>query len=277
MADIFKAELKRGFSSYRYKTSLAISLIFPIFYIVVDLLPKMDKSVEAIKDKVAAYSTSTAYREIFTSNFGSGESIIFFELLPLLIALPYAITWRMDVKSGYINHLLIRCRKSKVLLVKYLVTFITGGAIAVIPQIVGFILVMMILPLNMPDQVMGHLATGRNLFSELYFTKLFLFVCLFLLVDFIYAGCLATLCITIGSIFDSVAASFCSAYLYIKCLTVIANFWGRGMIIQPAAVLAMAQGCPTDNIWILFIPIYPVLLAGIVNYLWARKNDLSVR
>lgn len=134
---------------------------------------------------------------------GEGMSLgfsLFFTLLPLLATLPYGWSYFVERKSGYERQVMARSNKKDYFLSKYIATFLAGGLVILIPLLVNFFLVACFIPAILPDYAymiyygveLGHLG------SSLFYTIPILFVLLYLVLDFIFAGLFACMSLALS-------------------------------------------------------------------------------
>jgi len=123
-------------------------------------------------------------------------SVDYFFLFPLLIAIPYGWSFCAERRSGYIKNMVIRTGRWQYHLSKYAALFLSGGLAMVIPLLFNFLLVAMFVPAVTPDPyyITGYGIISSSFLSEFFYSSPFLYVFLYLFVDFIYCGLIACLC-----------------------------------------------------------------------------------
>ncbi|HIT90010.1 MAG TPA: hypothetical protein IAC41_06295 [Candidatus Merdenecus merdavium] len=133
--------------------------------------------------------------------FSLGSSLYFF-VFPLLVALPYGWSYCEEKTSGYHRYVVAKTGKTKYFLSKYLAVFISGGLAMVIPLIFNFITAMLIFPAITPIVVYdtAYGVFGGSLMSKLYYTIPFIYLLVYLIIDFVFCGLIACLAF-VGSVF----------------------------------------------------------------------------
>ena len=66
------------------------------------------------------------------------ENELFVRIIPLLAAIPYAITYCSDIRTGIVKNYYIRTKKINYLFSKYLAVFLTGGTTVTVPLLINF-------------------------------------------------------------------------------------------------------------------------------------------
>lgn len=128
-------------------------------------------------------------------------SVDYFFLFPILAAIPYGWSYCMERRSGYIKNMIIRTGTYRYYLSKYIALFLSGGLAMVIPLLFNFLLTAMFVPAVTPDPyyITGYGIISSSFLSELFYTNPFLYVFLYLLIDFIYCGLIACLCFSFAA------------------------------------------------------------------------------
>jgi hypothetical protein len=141
------------------------------------------------------YATlSILHNWIDGSQMTVGETI-FFVVLPLLAAMPFAWSLQSERNSGYTNQLLTRRSKGTYLTAKYVAVFLSGGIAVGSAMVFNLMANMWILPVcNTLHVLVGY---GDMVFlSKILFSKPWLYLLLCLVTSFFWSGTLACLGLT---------------------------------------------------------------------------------
>ncbi len=132
--------------------------------------------------------------------FSLGTSIYFF-VFPLLICVPYGWSYCNEKKSGYSKMVMVQSGKMQYLCSKYIALFLSGGLAMAIPMIGNFLLCCLFFPAVTPmvNYCTSYGVFYESLMSTLYYTMPFLYVFLYLCIDFIFAGLLACICMAVSA------------------------------------------------------------------------------
>ena len=116
---------------------------------------------------------------------------LFYILLPVIAALPYAGSYYEDLKSGYLKNILLSTSRRSYYTAKAVVVFTMGAITVMIPLLIDMMVVMTIYPLRAPERL-EFLTAGildANLFSDLFAENGALYALAYIVFDGVYAGC----------------------------------------------------------------------------------------
>ena len=158
------------------------------------------------------YETLNIYTNwIDGGNMGMGSSV-FFVILPLLAAIPFSWSLQSERHSGYANQLVIRGARKNYLLAKYVAVFLSGGIAVCGAMAVNFLANAWVLPFVKPMHVLVPGGDGMFL-SRLLFTRPMAYILLCLLTAFVWAGILACLAMTAGTVLRNTVLSVLTPFL----------------------------------------------------------------
>ena len=140
-------------------------------------------------------SSQTLFNYWIGSEAITPGSTNYFFLFPILVSLPYGWSYCMERRSGYIQNVVVRTGKWRYYLSKYIALFLSGGLAMVIPLLFNFLLTAMFVPAITPDPyyITSYGIISSSFLSEFFYTRPFLYVFLYLMVDFIYFGLISCL------------------------------------------------------------------------------------
>ena len=101
-----------------------------------------------------SYPLSSFDRWLGGENY-SFQAKIYFMFLPILCALPHSASWLFDGASGFGNQAIIRRGQRDYVRAKYLVTFLSGVAVAVLPLLFDFLITNLVVPAVCPQAGYG--------------------------------------------------------------------------------------------------------------------------
>lgn len=195
---LVKLELKKAIKNKSFITTLTIASTFALFsaWYMID-------SYFAIHQQYKIHGSNgnpmTQHFSLFNHWIGGEASslgyTLFFTLFPLIAALPYSWSFFIENKTGYVKSVVTRVSKSQYFLSKYIATFIAGGLVILIPLMINFLLVASFIPAITPTKIyaLTYPVGFSSLWSSLFYTHPVVFVILYLIVDFIFAGLFATM------------------------------------------------------------------------------------
>lgn len=120
---------------------------------------------------------------------------IFFYLLPVGAALPYAWSYHTERKCGYIKNVITRTSRKNYYIAKSIAVFSTGVIVVFISHIVNIFMVSAFIPCIKPwaGYNLYNLVYFGTLWSDLFFTKPILYTLLYVLLNSLYGGLFALL------------------------------------------------------------------------------------
>lgn len=161
---------------------------------------------------------------------------LFYILLPVIAALPYAGSYYEDLKSGYLKNILLSTSRRSYYTAKAVVVFTMGAITVMIPLLIDMMVVMTIYPLRAPERL-EFLTAGildANLFSDLFAENGALYALAYIVFDGVYAGVLALfgICVAehVESLFSTVVLPFV-AYI-IWSTVMLENYDGKFSLVE---------------------------------------------
>lgn len=200
---LVKIELKKAIKNKGFVTILIIAGIFALFsaWYMIDsyFYHQLQKKIIGFGGNPMVQSSSLFNHWIGGEASSLGYTL-FFTLLPLIAALPYSWSYFIENKTGYVKSVVTRSSKSQYYLSKYIATFIAGGLVVLIPLVINFLVVACFVPAITPTKMYPlYYAVGHgSLWSQLFYTHPVVFVLLYLILDFIFAGLFATMGLAIS-------------------------------------------------------------------------------
>lgn len=192
MKNIYKLELVRGCESWGVKISLLFGCGISVAQWMFNVLPvAFYQNTYMVSD----YSMKYLFN-VFNNWIGAQTytfSYLYFFLIPLFAALPHAGSFFQDIDYHMIEELCIREERKHYYRSKYVAAFISGGMVAIIPLMFNFILTAAVLPFVKPQAADYTTLIGmRSTLGDFYFVHPMLYVCIFLMIIFVFGGILAT-------------------------------------------------------------------------------------
>ncbi len=206
MKRILKIEMKRAFLNRMFAASLLIGFTICTVQIFNEVLPMLQYQQSLVQ-------SDTYPHGVFSKWLGGGNSfwiVLYFALLPILAALPYADSLHADRRSGYVKNIFTRGKRRSYYAAKFISVFLSGGAAAVLPLLWNLYLCAMLLPSITPDPVAGTFwPNAASLWAEQFYTQPFAYTALFCAMIFVAAGLLAAI---------ALAATFFVKYRFVVLL-----------------------------------------------------------
>lgn len=196
-SNLLKMELEKGIKNKYFFTTCIIACVFTLF----SAWYKID-SYFFFKTQVTYTNTgnpmtqgASLFNHWIGGEFSSLGFTLFFTLFPILAVLPYGWSYFSENKAGYVKAVVTRSGKPKYFLAKYIGVFVTGGLVILLPQILNIIIVASFVPAITPTKLypLSYAVVHGSTWSEVFYTHPLLYVGLYLILNFIFAGIFATM------------------------------------------------------------------------------------
>lgn len=278
---LLKNELKKAIKNKFFITTLIIACVFALL----SAWYKIDSYFYYRKLNQVLGSSGNPMTEGFSlfNHWIGGESIslgftLFFTLLPIIAALPYGWSYFIENKTGYVKTVVTRSSKWQYFLSKYVATFTAGGLVVLIPLVVNFLVVASFVPAITPTKMYPlYYSVGfGSLWSQLFYTHPVIFVMLYLLLDFIFSGLFATMCLTVSFFIKSRIAVLLIPFFFILILHYSRTFLAYKYYneISPLHYLHSTSIQNHANGWIILIQglLFFVLTFGVTMKLGVKRE-----
>ena len=207
MCSVLKLELKKAFKNKFFWISVVLGCLITLlsFEHMVNMYYEGMSAISGNSTDII-YDPHIGINTVFNcwiggKPFSLGSSIYFF-VFPLLIALPYGWSYSEERKCGYRRMMITKTGKKKYYCAKYVAVFLSGGVAMVLPLIFNFWMTLLVVPAILPDVTMNMFygVFGGSFLAELYYTVPFLYVAIYLFIDFVYCGFLVCICMAVSGI-----------------------------------------------------------------------------
>lgn len=170
--------------------------------------------------------------EVWMPRYGTSNRYyyLWITILPILCVLPYGLSYYNEKRKGMINQLVYRMGRKQYFMTKLFVAFINGGCVAVIPMIVNLLLCMCFIPWGTPLlSTKLYPVVESNVFCNIFYTRPFLYVCIYLILMFILFGLLNCLALFFVYFIDNAFALMITPFvLYFAEHVLLCLGLGRG-------------------------------------------------
>lgn len=266
---MLKIELSRALKNKYFLFSIIIGCMLAITHVAFNVLP-LYGDVDLPK---GAYPHSVFNKWIGGQAYAP-ETFLFFLIAPMLATIVYGTSFYVDMKSGYIKNVFIRTEKRYYYVSKYVATFISGGLVIIIPLILNFYLTSMLLPSIIPEASSGTFPIFENfMWNKLYYSQPYIYVFLYIILDFIFYGLIATIALAISFNIDNQFAVMVAPFLYYMVFSFVLSATNKGEF-NPLFFLQPSQpqiGISFTNVLIEVVILF-CITAGIFT-IKGVKND----
>lgn len=207
MKSLVKLEIRKAFQNKFFLISVITGCIITVFSFT-DIVGNYLQSLFAVSESTSGivYDPHIGINTVFNcwiggEPFSMGSSVYFF-IFPLLCALPYGWSYNEEKGTGYYRMVIVKQGKKSYYFAKYIAVFLAGGCAMIFPLIFNLWMVLLTVPIIKPEvnQSIYYAVFGGMCFSELYYTIPFLYVAIYLMIDFICCGFLSCICVSVSGI-----------------------------------------------------------------------------
>lgn len=254
---------------------LAVGEFFGYHVIYKDIL----KFMKAYQLEGGDYAVGS-YPPSLYEGFINGEgytflNTLYYYLFSLLAVLPFGTSFFRDEASGYLKYIYTKKKKSQYLLAKYIVTFLSGAFLAVLPIILSFILNGLYVQAVVPHQMaMQSAVIDAMPFSEYYYSQPWIYYLLYLLLEMLAGGFLASLALCISFLAkNSILVTFFPMLFYIAADYVTEELQMEGYSIN-RLINPMRVGAQERTTVSIFLPIVIlVIVAFLIFYMIGNRRE----
>lgn len=196
MKKIYSIELKRAFLSNRMAISLVIGLAICVCHLIQWIPGAYSRLIVENATGDMTFIPESVFGNWIGANEYTWEQFVYFLLVPLLASIPYSSSLYDDCKNGCAKNYMLRNNKIDYLRAKALAVFLSGGTAVVVPLVINFMICMLFLPLIDPELTTNiYTIMKDSMLSPFYYNHTYLYLLIYLLLDFVYAGMFATMSI----------------------------------------------------------------------------------
>ena len=114
----------------------------------------------------------------------------------MLATLPFGWSAVGELRSGYARNVLSRVSRKQYFCAKYIAAFCSAVVVLLIPLLINLLVLSLFLPGLTPDNLYPYGIVGeRSMWANLYYANPLLYTGLFIGLDAVFAGLIASLCV----------------------------------------------------------------------------------
>lgn len=214
MKGIFKNEMKRAFINRNMFIAVFIGCVIAVMQVIKCSIP----AIESLK-LYELYGKAEYPDSLFNTWIGgvgyTYHAVLYTILIPLIAIFPYAGSLYQDIKSGYVKIIFTKVSKKKYFVSKIIAAFLSGGTAVVIPLILNLFLTALFVPALRPDaSTMMFSINDGSMFSDIYYSKPFVYILLYMLLIFMMAGVFCVMCLAVSFLVDNYFVVLTSVFIY---------------------------------------------------------------
>lgn len=277
---LFHIEMKKVWKSKSFWVSLLLGMILAAMSALYMIESYLEPLTSGEMEGVWGLQSISLYNSWIGGEISSFGFTGFFYLLPLLAALPYGWSYFQEKQSGYAGMIAMRAGRKNYFLAKFAATFLSGGLVIFIPLVVNLLAVACFVPARLP-LIIHRTYYGveyGSMWAELFYTHPLIFVFMYLVLDFVFAGFFACLCMTVAFFSRNSLAVILLPYLSILFLHHCRLFTQYTNVDEISPLYYLHSTCLTNfvNGWIVLGEgvLLAVLTLGIVLGIGAKREIL---
>lgn len=190
------------------------------------------------------YQEATLFPNDLTSNYGvqftpyqswiefgisSSYRYLFFLLLPIIAAIPFADVYAKDKQTGYLKAILSKGKMNQYFRGLYIANFTVAGVVIAVPLLFNIYLAFMTLPNIKPDPMIDVIPLDKinTFFPALYYSFPLVHMLFYVLLAFLFAGMYATICLSVSLYVRSRFFILISAFVINMVVSLILEFTNK--------------------------------------------------
>lgn len=260
---LIKLDFKRAIINKQFFIILTFGILLTMVHMYIKSFPKYN-----------LYGEASGYYNPFTCWISNGGfdvySTMFFMALPISATIPYADSYWIDRHSGFTKIVYTKSRKFEYLISKYIVNFIVGGLVVIIPLVFNLYILFMIMPAIKPS-VFSNFELAKSMFSYLYYFNPYLYLLAYLFMSFIFGGVYASIGLSVSTFCkNKFLVTAIPTIMYI--LMFVFEIIGFNQLV-PAKFLMASQPEIGTNARYIFIVFIILFVFSISTYIIGVKSD----
>ena len=201
-------------------------------------------------------------------------SLVFFYLAPLLAVLPCGWSISDEVNSGYLKVVVPRTGRKSYFAAKLMATFLSGGAAVALPILCSFAITASIIPAIMPHPYnnMFYWVYHNDLLSSMAFSHPLMYALIYIVIDFIFAGCFACLSLIVALHSEKRIAALIVPYIAVILCDAARTFLNYICYIEISPLNLMHSLPPANSPKASVIILWLVLFCAVILVFGFRKG-----
>ena len=224
-------EMKKALQSRMLKLSLLLGFVFATMSFLYNydnykefLLNIQLYDLPAGDDP--AYGMCSLYNSWIGGEPFSLGYLLFFTLMPILAAIPYADSLCTESVSGYSRNVIMKVGWKAYLTAKSCAAFLTGALVIFLPLLYNFILTACVIPAIRPTRIyaLKYVNASGTMWSVMFYKHPLIFVILYLLLDLLFGGIFALMSLAVGAFVRRRMIAIAVPYILILALKYLMSF-----------------------------------------------------
>ena len=274
MKRFLNIEFNRVVKSYGFLASVALGVFLGLGQYYFEVL-KMRQYLDVyLREELSMLVPHSVFYKWIGGEGYTFQHYMLMICLPIIASMPWASSTYADRKETITNNMWTRGKKRDYLLSKYIVNFLIGGTCCLLPFVINIVLTAATLPSLVPEVATGgySIKTG-SMFAELFYTRPYTYVFLYMIVIFAFCGLFATTALSSGewgnnSFTIILFPLILHLFMYEVCSPIK---WQR---IAPYHFLDPSQSAPDTKLWIIMIEAFVMIVFSTLSFYKGLKREL---
>lgn len=196
---MIKHELIRAFENKNFKISFLFSVFLGMAHYIMAALPYRRYLSDAL-DYPEMFILPHSSFSMWMGFDGFNQHLqLFYLVAPLLACFPFSSSLFTDLKNGYAKNILCHTNRMSYCISKFIAVFLSAGFISIVSLGVNFLLTSATFPYIGPLAGTGTIPiSAACIFSELFYSAPYQYLLVFLLINFVFFGALASISLIIS-------------------------------------------------------------------------------
>ncbi|MVB12524.1 hypothetical protein CAFE_32640 [Caprobacter fermentans] len=269
MKNLLKIDLYRSIFNCQFLFACLLGSLIAISNFVQQVFPAFLRN-----NRLAAsnFSQNLPPANVFQVWLGANpvgmEQFLYYLLLPIIAVLPYADSYFIDKKTGYLKNFLIRVTRKDYFISRYIAAFISGGLAFSIPLLINFLVTNLLLPSMAPDPYYSSIGE-TSMWNTLYYSEPIFYTLLFIIMAFLFSGAFSTISLLIS---DFVEHRFIVVIfpflLYIAFFSIMTYISTNSQMLAWIPEYFLTPSFPYANFKIVLLEFMILLLGTFLGVVW---------
>lgn len=279
MNKLLKIECKRAFGNKTFYLCFGIGAMLCIWLLCIQIIEvrTVDQLIQEYGlEKAGLYYPRSLYNSFIGLDYAYLPSTILYTIFPLLVTLPHAISYYRDKKSGYIKNVLIKAKRRDYYVAKYFSVFLSGFTVTALILFFSLWITALFFPALPPEAVTATYCPYDNsaMLSGLFYTHPLIYTILYIFIDAVFFGVIATIALGISCYADNLLLVFSGGMILYLIIDYIMDLLGRHDF-SPLRFLKPTQiGCNSKPVIILAELGLMIIMIIILFLRKERKKDV---
>lgn len=279
MRNLLRIECKRALVNKAFYISLGIGAVLCIWLLGIQI-EEVRVFHEIIQkygiEKAGLYYPRSLYNSFIGLDYAYLPSVILYTIFPLLVTFPHAVSYYRDKKSGYIKNVLIKADRKDYYTAKYLSVFVSGFVTTALILFFSLWISAMFFPALRPEVTTATYCPfdSSAMLVGLYYTEPLLYTLVYILLDAVFLGVIATIAIGISMVAENMLLVYAGGMMLYLIIDYIATLTGLHSF-SPLSFLKPTQFSCNAEPEIILMELLVFVLAVAVPFLKTeRKKDV---